>query len=269
MINFKLKDTKSYKPVGSSTGLSMSWYWLTEGDLWIDLGDSSLYEYSPKAQEYFGGLKSQYNEYQIIRFIEDFTALFEVISESIPNDIYRLAENSAKFLQDAQKWLDLNDAEEDQQDDFYFEKYDKLISWINRRSLDSGHLVGGPKLSFFRNKDKIRVTWQADYKLENGIDLWTAGEGSIEFSYSEFINDVKDFGDRFFKQMQEQVDLAVEKEWNGIQIDKQRLLAEHSEREIDFWKQFKLLKGKSPSETKWELIRELKSQMDEEIKRKA
>lgn len=269
MINFKLKHIDETQPAGTETDLRMSWFWLTDGNLWLNLADSTLYEYSEDALKYFGGQKTMYNDYPLVRFIEDFTELFNVINESIPDDIFQLTENLSLFLNDTQQWLDINDTDEDEHSDFYFEEYDNLISWTYNRTFDSGHLIGGPKFSFFRNRDKIRISWATEYKLENGIDLWTAKDGNIQIPYSEFITQVKNFGDRFFKQMKEQVNLAVVKDWNDIEIDKQRLVEEHSERESEFWEQFKLLENNSQTETNWEQIRVLKSRMDKEIKTKA
>ena len=33
------------------------------------------------------------------------------------------------------KWLEINDTDEDNYSDFYFEEYDKLISWTYQRTL--------------------------------------------------------------------------------------------------------------------------------------
>jgi hypothetical protein len=213
--------------------------------------------------------KTPYNDYPIVRFIEDFTELFNVINESIPDDIYPLTENLTQFLNDAQKWLDINDTDEEEISDFYFEEYDNLISWTYYRTFDSGHLIGGPKFSFFRNKDIIRISWVTEHKIDNGIELWTAKNGTIEIPYADFIQQVEDFGNRFFTSMKDQVELAIQKDWRDIQIDKTRLIEEHKERESDFWEHFAHLKSDSPNETNWEGIRELKYQMSKEIKTKA
>ena len=222
MINFELKHKDDTKPAGTSPDLRMSWFWLTDGDLWLKLSDSVLYEYTPEALEYFGNKTSIYNDYPIVRFIEDFTELFNLISESVPDNMYLLTENLTKFLNDAQKWLDIYDTDVNEHCDFYFEEYDKLISWTYTRSFDSGHLIGGPQISFFRNKDKIRIIWNTEFKIENGIELWTAKNGSIELSYIDFISKIKDFGARFFNQMNKQVELAVKKDWKEVQIDKKK-----------------------------------------------
>lgn len=269
MINFELKHIDETQPSGTETDLRMSWFWLTDGDLWLNLTDSTLYEYSKDALKFFGDKKTPYNDYPIVRFIEDFTELFNVINESIPDDIYHLTENLSKFLNDAQKWLDINDNDEEELNDFYFEEYDNLISWTYNRTFDSGHLIGGPKFSFFRNKDRIRISWKTEYKLDNGIELWTAKNGNIEMPYDDFILNIEEFGNKFFASMKEQVDLAIQKDWEEIQIDKERLIEEHRERESDFWEQFAQLKNNPLGKTNWERIRNLEDKLNKELKTKA
>jgi len=53
-----------------------------------------------------------------------------------------------------------------------------------------------------------------------------------------------------------------------IQIDKKRLIEEHKERKNDFYEQLALLQN-SLTETNWELVKELKLRMKQEIKTKA
>ena len=269
MIHFKLKHLDEIQPAGTDGDFTMSWFWLTDGDLWLNLADSTLYEYTPEALKYFGDKKSPYNDYPLIRFIEDFTELFNEVSESIPNDIYKLTGNLTGFLNDSQKWLDFIDTDDDEYSDFYFEEYDKLISWTDKRTIDSGHLIGGPHISIFRNGDNIRIVWETAHQLENKIDLWTAKNGAIEISYSDFISQVYDFGKRFFEQMNTQVDVALKKDWKDVKIDKTRLIQEHAEREKDFFDQLALLEKEPKSATNWKLVEELHTRMQSELNTKA
>lgn len=266
MIKFKLKHIDEVQPVGIDGNLRMSWFWLTDGDLWLTIGDYTLYEYTPEAIEYFGNRQSPYCEYPLVRFIEDFTGLFKEISESIPKEIYHQTDNLKGFLNEAKKWLDIYDTDEDEFNDFYFDEYDNLISWTYKRTFDSGHLIGGPHFSFFRCEDKIRIVWETEHQLKNGIELWTAKDGNIEISFSEFINLVKDFGKRFFEQMNKQLELALAKDWGGIQIDTKRLVEEHTEREKEFYHQITLLEQKPQTNTNWGLVNELIGRMQKEIK---
>ena len=53
MINFTLKEFDKINPVGQEPDLYLSWFWLTEGDLWLTFGDQTIYEYSKEAITYF------------------------------------------------------------------------------------------------------------------------------------------------------------------------------------------------------------------------
>ena len=83
VINFKLRELDDILPVGQVPNLSTSWFWLTDGDLWLNFGDQMIYEYSIEAINYWGNKPTPYNDYPIIRFIEDFTELFDKIRESV------------------------------------------------------------------------------------------------------------------------------------------------------------------------------------------
>jgi hypothetical protein len=269
MINFKLRNIEEIQPVGSDEDFSMSWFWLTDGELWLNFSDSTLYEYTAEAMNHFGLEQSSYNDYPIVRFIEDFTELFRDINESIPYEIYQLTGKLTKFLNDSQKWLDIYDTDEDEHSEFYFKEYDQLISWTYKRMFDSGHLIGGPKFSFFRSQDTIRIVWESEWKLENGIDVWTAKNGEIEIPYLDFIEKVKVFGKSFFKKMKKQVEFAAAKDWKDINLDKKRLVEEHAEREKEFYQQVDFLEQNAEVKTDWKRVLELKNRMENEIKTKA
>lgn len=256
MINFRLKKIDEIEPVGQDDSKYLSWFWLTDGDLWLEFGKETIYEYSDEAMKHFGDKPTKYNDYQISRFIEDFSYLFKVVGESVPSKFYELTSNLNGFLSDSQNWLVENDTDDDEYSDFYFDSYDVLISWISQRLLDSSHLLGGPKLYFFRHEEKIRIVWITDYQLENGISLWTAKNGQLEISYEEFVSKIKDFWFKFLEEMMTQVRLAREKDWSGVNVDKERLLQEHRERIVDFFEKLKYLEYGTDYKTDWSKIEE-------------
>ncbi len=266
MINFKLKDFDKINPVGQEPDLYLSWFWLTDGDLWLKFDGQTIYEYSEEALKYFGDKPTSYNDYYIVRFLEDFTERFEKISISIPDKFYRLTENIQQFRIDAQKWLDIYDTDKDEYSDFYFDEYDKLVSWTYKRLFNSAHLIGGPHLSFFRHKDKIRIVWETEHTLENGINLWTAKDGNFEMNYSDFINEVKKFGQNFFETMDKQIELTLTKDWGNIKVDKSNLVEEHKERKLEFNKNLFFLEQETKDETDWAAIEKLYERMKNEIK---
>jgi hypothetical protein len=266
VINFKLRELSKILPVGQEPNLSLSWFWLTDGDLWLNFGEQTIYEYSKEALVYFGNKPTPYNDYPIVRFLEDFTQLFDRIRETIPQIFYDLTEDLKKFQSCSKKWLDIYDSGKDDYSDFYFDEYDKLISWAYKRTFDSGHLIGGPHLSFFRRAGKIRIVWETEHILENGISLWTAKDSSFEMEYSAFINKVKVFGHSFFAEMDKQIELSAAKEWGNIKVDKQRLVEEHKERKDEFFSTLLLLEQEPSDKTNWAEIEQLFNRMTSELK---
>jgi hypothetical protein len=266
MINYKLRDLDKINPVGQEPNLYLSWFWLTDGDIWLKFDNQTIYEYSTEALKHFGNKPSPYNDYYIVRFLEDFTECFEKISVSIPHKFYNLTEDIKQFRRDTQKWLYINDTDEDEYSDFYFDEYDKLTSWTSERLFDSGHLIGGPHLSFFRHNDKIRIVWDTEHILENGISLWTAKDGNFEMDYSDFINEVKNFGLNFFESMEKQIDLTLAKDWREIKVDKERLKEEHKERKQEFHRNLSFLEQETNDNTDWTEIEKLYERMKNEIK---
>jgi hypothetical protein len=265
MINFKLRELGKIAPWGQEPELSLHWFGLTDGDLWLTFGNQTIYEYSKEAMDFWGNKPTPYKDYQLSRFIEDFTRLFDKIRESIPEEFYSLTKDLKRFQSDAKKWLDVYDTDEGNYSDFYFEEYDKLISWTYQRAFDSGHLIGGPHLSFFRRNDKLRIVWDTEHVLENGISLWTAKDGSFEMNYSDFIYKIKVFGDFFFAEMGKQVEFAVAKDWEKVKIDKQRLIEEHQERKDNFYSSLALLEQDPVEKTDWSEIKQLLKRMTNEI----
>lgn len=258
MIHFTLDNIDDICPWGSDGGsdadLSLHWFGLTSGTLHLTFGACRIYEYTGAAVAYFGEGHSQYVDYQISRFVEDFSELFRAISESIPKRFYGLTKNLPAFLSDADKWLEKGRCEEDRDDndDFYDNHYDPLTSWVHNRALVAQHLMAGPNVYFFRYGQKLRIVWEVKGKTEPGADMWTARDGHTEMNYSDFVEAVKDFGNRFFKSMENQVRKAVAKDWGKVKLDKRRLSEEHQERRNQFLGSIAHLEAGAAGETNWQ-----------------
>ncbi len=265
MIHFELKNVDKIVPVGQEPNLYLSWFWLTEGDLWLTLGNQTIFEYTSEAVQHFGDKTTPYNDYYIVRFLEDFTKCFTKIGVSIPLQFYALTENMKLFQNNAQKWLEINENDEEEFSEFYFDEYYSLISWYSERLFDSAHLVGGPYLSFFRFNDKIRIVWETEHQLENGINLWTAKDGCLEMNYLNFVQEVKNFGHSFFDAMEKQVNATLAKDWGNIKLDKKRLVEEHNERKREFDQNLFFLEHDSIDKTDWMRIEQLYQRMKSEI----
>ncbi len=268
-IKFKLFNLDNISLFGREGATHASWFSLTDGDLWIDFGKAIFYKYTDEAIEYFEGKPSPFNDYYISRFIEDFTYLLGKVNESVPLEIFENIcnlQNLTQFLDDAEKWLDKQVPDDDDNIENKIEndswvKYNFLTLWIHDRQLGSGHLQGGPKIWFFRHEEQVRIIWKADHKIEERINMWTSQYGQFRLPYSSFKKELKRFGEAFFQAMDEQVHLAVEKDWGDIKIHKIQLLKEHRQRYVDFYLSLSKLDEESKEHTDWDKIEVLIQEM--------
>ena len=261
-INFELKELDQVLLWGEAPNQRIHWFGLTDGLLWIDVGEQTIYEYSKEAQEYFEECHP-YNDYQLSRFLEDFSELFKGIGESVPRELYDYAEEFEKQTEQWQNlYIDLSDELFNQ---FYFEDYLGMTSWLlSERTMDSGHLVGGPHISFVRCEDKIKIFWTGNYQLENGRNMWKFPSGVFEMSYNEFVDEVTRFFQAFYSAMDRQVENAVKKEWGCVTLDKDRLVIENVERKERF-NQLLFFLSQPPAHTDWDKVLLLHKRMIKEI----
>ncbi len=257
-INFKLRDINEIVPFGKQNNY-MSWFTLTDADLWIDVGNSAIYEYSQKARELWNCEDIKYNDYQLSRFLEDFSGLFSTIREPVPKFLYDISQDFIHLTDTWQK-SDYNEPD-DTFEIFYEDEYIPLTTWFFDRMLNSAHLIGGPDIGFFRYDTKIKIYWTSDYFFEDGTSIWTSPEGSFELDYKDFVAEVIRFFDSFFLAMDKQVSLALSKDWGNIHLDKKRLVEEHQQRRKTFYQCINLLTQDITEVTDWEKISRLYSKM--------
>lgn len=260
-INFLLNKPDNITSWGEKHK-SLSWFILTDGLLWINVGESIIYEYSEDARK-FWNCDIKYNDYQLSRFLEDFSDLFCFVCESIPYEFYK---NIETFENMTDKWKDsyINDTD-DIFDKFYDEDFCPLTEWYFNRIMDSGHLIGGPHIGFFRYKDMIKILWNSDYILENRKNIWTYPYGVYEMPYSDFTDEVKNFFSRFYSKMDKQIEYAVSMDWENVRIDKEHLVSENISRKQDFNQKIDLLFSKSSQKTDFDCILSLYNKMRNEI----
>lgn len=268
-INFSLKDLKAIVPFGENRDL-LSWFGLTDALLWISFGKhAAIYKYSDKYVESIentsGVKRSCYNDYYLSRFLEDFTGIMRYVSEPVPKLLYDVV---GEFINAADKWrcIHLGDNEDDIPDGYFeFEEneYLPLTEWFYNRTFDSGHLVDGPLVGFFRYGNKIKVRWVSDYDRKNGESIWTVPCGNYEIMYSEFVAEVKRFFGEFYEKMDEQVNLALSTDWGDVRLDKELLVQENAKRKIYFNSQIALLENPL-EQTDWVSILSLYEKMRKE-----
>ena len=251
-INYILKKPEKIVPWGDEAK-SLHWFGLTDGLLWIDAGDSVIYEYArPHPDEFEEQVK--YDDYQLSRFIEDILELTPVISESVPEYLFDVIDHLADDFQEWKSmYFDRNDEEFER---FYDEFYAPLSDWFYDRVLSSGHLVCGPSIGFFRCGDKLKIVWDSD-TLEDGSEMWKFPRGIYETDYQSFVSEVSGFISSFTADMDKQVADVVSKGIPGVYVDTDALVRENEQRKKTFEQQLSCLNSNGDRGTDWDKIREL------------
>ncbi len=257
-INHVLKKPGNIVPWGES----LHWFGLTDGLLWIEVGDGVIYEYK---ETHFNETKEPiiYNDYQLSRFLEDFFDTFPYISESIPDYLYDDIEN---FKENMEEWnLLYCDLDDEKYDEFYFGIYDELYTPISLRSFDSGHLIDGPHIGCFRNGENIKIIWKSTYGDDIGKSIWKTPKGVYEMKYSDFVKEVSRFYEAFTADMDKQVENVRDNGISGVYVDIPGLCRENEMRKEGFEQKLGFLKSGSNSKTDWNKISELYNRMMNEV----
>ncbi|MBQ8568501.1 MAG: hypothetical protein IJ446_04715 [Oscillospiraceae bacterium] len=238
-INHRLFEFKDIVPWQNNT---LHWFGLTDGELWIDAGNDTIYEYSDAALKVYQ-TASPYNDYYISRFAEDLAEILPFINESVPYEIYNNAEKLGSMLSE---WLELHIDNDD--DNFIDNEYDILSSFYVNRTLFSSHLVGGPVISFFRHRNTLKLFWNAEHRLENSEYMWRCPKGSCELPYREFTEAVNAFYSEFLKNMDKQTENALNNSRDGVFIDRKQLIKENQNRRNGFFHTISGLQDKTAPE---------------------
>ena len=257
-IHYELKKPEEIIPWGEENK-SLTWFGLTDGLLWIEAGDSTLYEYSDEALNHFG-FNIKYNDYQISRFLEDFSDTFRFVAEPVPKYLYDSIET---FAAQIDEWRSsCAQAADEAFDDFYENKYDPLTSWFNSRVFDSAHLIGGPAIGAFRYGENVKIYWNSDYVLEDGSSLWTSPKGVYEMKYDDFTDEINRFFKAFHEDMDTQVANVVDMGIDGVFVDIHQLYVENKFRKQMFTQKLRHLEHRF---TDWDKIKELYDEMIDDM----
>ncbi|NDV60547.1 DUF5984 family protein [Bacteroides sp. 519] len=220
MIKFELKDIDEVMLFGGTPKYTAHWFALTDGLYWLNFGNTKIYEYSDEFLKDIDS-KTKFVDYYIVRLLEDFSDLFPAIAEQVSVELYKQVDTPEKLSS-------------------FLTQHCETKQWIYNRTLYASHLQNAPIISFIRVEDKLHVIWLIDNKKDS---MWTAENGYTTIQYTEFVENVEQFGKDFFLAMDKQIQKAIDKDWGeNVDIDKPRLLIEQQERRIDFQQKLDALK---------------------------
>ncbi len=233
MFRFALKPLEAIEPWGEAPKLSLSWFALTDGYYFIEVGDHKVLWYSE------GGCRAQgwdfpptpvgfelAASYQVSRLFEDIAELYSAILEPVPEDIAAILDTADSH----QEWNVLI-ANWDWKDDT-----EAGLLWADQRTLDTGYLRAGPRPTFWRVGDTIRFRCDNRRKLLDGARIWSSELVEHELPVREFVEHVRLFGSSLLSQMDERTG-RVEAGWcrEGVRLDAAELRRDHESR-VEQWR---------------------------------
>lgn len=193
-------------PVGEDRK-KVSWFCLTDSFFHIDLGEEKLYESSPESIDRYK-LSSPYNDYYYIRFLEDFFDILPKICSPVPQKLYSHIESMDKRKQlktKSDSWYEnIEPISEKEENDYY-----ALSDFVHLGMMDTGYLAVVCDHSFNRVGDTVYIQYDFKGEHDNGIPVWSAGEGGYSLSYAEFLASIEKLLDSFFTDMDKQVAEAL------------------------------------------------------------
>lgn len=214
---------------------ALSWYGLTDGWFWIDVGGQELFRYAAgamddRAQE-DSGFRHQpllYDRYPVVRYWEDLLELLPAVLDPLPVDL-------AAQVANAQEWDEWQSAalqwQEAQATDTAGDTYYTAQRWWGARTWHALHLAYAPQIALWRAGDTVHVRWDNRSVTLDGMPVWDSLQGEVTMSVVDFLAAVRSFHARFLSAMAQRVQEAVT-EWPRpeVKIDAVALLREQEDR---------------------------------------
>jgi hypothetical protein len=201
-FRFELAAIDSIAPWGEPTNPSLSWFALTWGDFWIDLGHDELFRYAPAALATWG-LTNPYPDYQVAAFVRDIQSCVAPAITPLPVEIERLAADVYGLAERQSSTRRAADAMgTDEASDLYYAAW----RWLGERSPCTAYLVQYPRFHFVRIGDEIQIGYDNRGCLIDGIPMWAAQIGAYRTSVDSFTAAVTEVSTALLDAMAERID---------------------------------------------------------------
>ena len=201
-------------PAGRSP---LSWYHLTDGWYWLDVGTTQLFRYTKTCfaqltQPSGRAFHEPYVDYHIEAFWNDLTAILPAVFEPLPLALaQRLHSLSAwnDWMAAYAAWGEVcgtNDGDRDEEVEHYMD----VLNWWSERRLDTSYLVAGPHIWFWSDGTHIHIGWDNRDRLFNGEPAWQATIGQIILPIPVFWEEIISFRRRLLLAMKARIAAAPE-----------------------------------------------------------
>jgi hypothetical protein len=201
LFNFRLKPLNEISSWGSADAPTQSWYGLTEGEYWIEVGDQVLFESHDEFVRVHGG--ASHFDYNVARLYQDVLELLPDILAPIPNALlpYVWGARFTDWNRRFEAWVKRSDATLDADGALI----DQVI-WVWRRELKSPHCSAPPIVRLWVSEDSaMYIAWRASHCKFEDVRMWSATEGQISMTKEQFIDEVNSFHKRFVEAMSQRV----------------------------------------------------------------
>lgn len=234
-FQFRLTPPHDVAPWGGEgRRATLSWYGLTDGWFWIEIGGQELFRYSAEALDYWTQqdptrqpASLPYENYQVARYWEDLLTLLPAVLDPLPAEL-------AARVADAASWTNWQRAalqwQEAQTDDAAWDTYYTALGWWGDRTWDAGHLTFPPRLALWRVAETLHVRWDNRQVAVDGRPVWTALEGEVTLPVSEFVAAVTAFDHRLLVEMEGRVEALTASPLPDVDINLEALRREQHDR---------------------------------------
>ena len=249
LFDFTLVPLDAIKPWGKPGQLSLHWFGLTDGHYWMDVGPSTLFEYSEAARQ-LGA--PRYCDYQVARQYEDVVEALPYIMEPVPADLipYLSGEGRWRTTDCMAAW---SEAQPERDDDSYWTTVEHAVSWIGKRELSTAHLSPSVDFVMWSDDAAVHIEWDNLGKVIQGVPAWSAARGTYSLPRERFAEEVRTFHARLMLAMAERVESVVAGALpSDVHVDIPGLLREQQMRAALSCANF----GPPPDATDWHAIRQ-------------
>jgi len=255
LFQFKMREVVDCELQTTEVGKRCpSWFYMTDSDYHVDLGEVKLFESSLEYLEKYSN-EPKYFNYQYARFLEDLFHELPRLSCPIPTDLYAYINTDDKRCLLHNRLLDLDwwDKEKsiEMQSAIEDNVFESLISY--------GYFIQMPPSisgQIFHVADEIILRYDVSGHDEDGTVWWTATSGEYRLSYKAFLGEVEDLLQRFFTRMDKQVENVL-KNFTSNEVKCSNIVAEHEERRKQFHDVLNNVKqGAYENLVDWEKVRE-------------
>lgn len=187
LFNFRLTPVAEVIPWSHEGHPYLSWFGLTCGQYWINVGDHTLLEY---AQQIQCADSPRYYEYQVARIYDDILDILPHALEEVPAPLVKYAsiEFGTLLADGLPKW----DAhcKMAKNEDEYWDTLGDATEWLRLRRLTCDYLAPSAHIMIWSHKDQVHIEWDHRDKLFNGHPAWTAlhGRHTLPHTGSDFIS---------------------------------------------------------------------------------